>query len=109
MEHGAVANERKGWVFITSKPTMRERMRPLVSLWLDLLVLRMMNDDTVRRKTWDGQRTSAIQSSLWPSGEIGSHSRLKICRGQPHVGSTPTSATISASPPRSMQRFAKMD
>ena len=46
------AKERKGWVFITSKPTMRERMRPLVSLWLDLLVLRMMNDDTPRRKTW---------------------------------------------------------
>ncbi|MBB5344466.1 type IV secretion system DNA-binding domain-containing protein [Tunturibacter empetritectus] len=46
------AQQRKGWVFITSKPTMRERMRPLVSLWLDLLVLRMMNDDTVRRKTW---------------------------------------------------------
>jgi type IV secretory pathway TraG/TraD family ATPase VirD4 len=46
------AKERKGWVFITPKPTMRERMRPLVSLWLDLLVLRMMNDDTARRKTW---------------------------------------------------------
>jgi hypothetical protein len=46
------AKERRGWVFITSKPTMRERMRPLVSLWLDLLVLRMMNDDTARRKTW---------------------------------------------------------
>jgi Type IV secretion-system coupling protein DNA-binding domain len=46
------AKQRKGWVFITSKPTMRERMRPLVSLWLDLLVLRMMNDDTARRKTW---------------------------------------------------------
>ncbi|RXH56712.1 type IV secretion system DNA-binding domain-containing protein [Granulicella sibirica] len=46
------AKERKGWVFITSKPTMRERMRPLVSLWLDLLVLRMMNDDTARLKTW---------------------------------------------------------
>jgi hypothetical protein len=46
------AQQRKGWVFITSKPTMRERMRPLVSLWLDLLVLRMMNDDTARRKTW---------------------------------------------------------
>lgn len=27
-------------------------MRPLVSLWLDLLVLRLMNDDTTRRKTW---------------------------------------------------------
>ena len=46
------AKERKGWVFITSKPTMRERMRPLISLWLDLLVLRLMNDDTARRKTW---------------------------------------------------------
>jgi hypothetical protein len=31
---------------------MRERMRPLISLWLDLLVLRLMNDDSARRKTW---------------------------------------------------------
>jgi type IV secretory pathway TraG/TraD family ATPase VirD4 len=46
------AKERKGWVFLTSKPTMRERMRPLISLWLDLLVLRMMNDDSAKRKTW---------------------------------------------------------
>jgi hypothetical protein len=46
------AKDRKGWVFLTSKPTMRERMRPLMSLWLDLLVLRLMNDDTARRKTW---------------------------------------------------------
>ena len=46
------AKERKGWVFLTSKPTMRERLRPLMSLWLDLLVLRLMNDGTVGRKTW---------------------------------------------------------
>jgi hypothetical protein len=38
------ARERKGWLFLTSRPTMRERVRPLVSLWLDLLVLRLMND-----------------------------------------------------------------
>jgi hypothetical protein len=45
--------QRKGWVFLTSKPTMRERLRPLMSLWLDLLVLRMMNDDSgLKRKTW---------------------------------------------------------
>jgi hypothetical protein len=45
--------ERKGWVFLTSKPTMRERLRPLMSLWLDLLVLRMMNDGaSTKRKTW---------------------------------------------------------
>lgn len=46
------AKEQKGWIFLTSKPTMRERMRPLISLWLDLLVLRMMNDDSAKRKTW---------------------------------------------------------
>jgi len=38
------AKERKGWIFLTHKPTMRERVRPLVSLWLDLLVLRLMNE-----------------------------------------------------------------
>jgi type IV secretory pathway TraG/TraD family ATPase VirD4 len=46
------AQERKGWVFLTSKPTMRERMRPLMSLWLDLLVLRLMNEESAKRKTW---------------------------------------------------------
>ena len=49
----AWAKERKGWVFITSKPTVRERLRPLISLWLDLLVLRTMDDGaTNKRKTW---------------------------------------------------------
>jgi type IV secretory pathway TraG/TraD family ATPase VirD4 len=46
------AKERKGWVFLTSKPTMRERMRPLISLWLDLLVLRLMNEESSTRKAW---------------------------------------------------------
>lgn len=45
--------ERKGWVFITSKPTFREQLRPLISLWLDLLVLRLMNDGAPgAKKTW---------------------------------------------------------
>jgi hypothetical protein len=47
------AKERKGWVFLTSKPTMRERVRPLLSLWLDLLVLRLMNDgDSGNKPVW---------------------------------------------------------
>ncbi|MDQ2843573.1 MAG: type IV secretion system DNA-binding domain-containing protein [Acidobacteriota bacterium] len=37
------SKERKGWLFLTSRPEMRERLRPLISLWLDLLVLRLMN------------------------------------------------------------------
>ena len=44
---------RKGWVFLTSKATTRERLRPLLSLWLDLLVLRVMNEGaSTGKKTW---------------------------------------------------------
>jgi len=34
--------ERTQWVFLTSRPAMRERIRPLHSAWLDLLILQMM-------------------------------------------------------------------
>lgn len=34
---------RRGWIFITSAPSFRKKLRPLVSLWLDLLILRTMN------------------------------------------------------------------
>jgi type IV secretory pathway TraG/TraD family ATPase VirD4 len=37
------AKERKGWVFITSQPIERETLRPLHSLWIDLLVLRLLS------------------------------------------------------------------
>jgi hypothetical protein len=37
------ARERKGWLFLTSTPESRTRLIPLTSLWLDLLVLRLMN------------------------------------------------------------------
>lgn len=38
------AEFRSGWVFITSRPTMREALRPLISLWIDILVLRLLNE-----------------------------------------------------------------
>jgi len=34
--------ERTQWVFLTSRPAMRERILPLHSAWLDLLILQMM-------------------------------------------------------------------
>jgi type IV secretory pathway TraG/TraD family ATPase VirD4 len=34
--------ERKGWIFITSRPPERETLRPLHSLWIDLLVMRLL-------------------------------------------------------------------
>lgn len=38
----AWARERKGWLFLPSTPTQRESLRPLLSMWLDSLILRLM-------------------------------------------------------------------
>lgn len=49
---------RKGWLFLTSTPETRKRLIPLTSLWLDTLVLRLMNQGTANqgqtspRKVW---------------------------------------------------------
>jgi Type IV secretion-system coupling protein DNA-binding domain len=37
------SKQRQGWIFLTSTPEVRKRLLPLTSLWLDLLVLRLMN------------------------------------------------------------------
>jgi hypothetical protein len=38
------AETRQGWIFITSLPAEREALRPLQSLWIDWLVLRLLNE-----------------------------------------------------------------
>jgi hypothetical protein len=38
------AEERRGWIFITSRPALRDALLPLISLWLDLLVLRLLTE-----------------------------------------------------------------
>jgi type IV secretory pathway TraG/TraD family ATPase VirD4 len=38
------AENRQGWIFITSTASEREALRPLQSLWIDLLVLRLLNE-----------------------------------------------------------------
>jgi hypothetical protein len=38
------AETRRGWIFLTSKPSEPEALRPLHSLWIDLLVLRLLNE-----------------------------------------------------------------
>jgi hypothetical protein len=35
---------REGWIFITSLPAEREALRPLQSVWIDMLVLRLLNE-----------------------------------------------------------------
>jgi type IV secretory pathway TraG/TraD family ATPase VirD4 len=37
------ARHRKGWLFLTSTPQTLDRLRPLISLWLDLLLVRLLS------------------------------------------------------------------
>jgi len=49
----AWAHQQSGWLFLTSIPRFRERLLPLTSLWLDTLVLRLMNQgDRAMRHAW---------------------------------------------------------
>ncbi len=45
------AKDRRGWVFVTSTAETRARLVPLQTLWLDSLILRMMNHPN-KRQTW---------------------------------------------------------
>jgi type IV secretory pathway TraG/TraD family ATPase VirD4 len=44
------AEKRQGWIFLTSLPAEREALRPLQSLWIDWLVLRLLNEPTEEQK-----------------------------------------------------------
>ena len=47
------SQRQSGWIFLTSIPRFRERLLPLTSLWLDTLVLRLMNQgDSTTRRAW---------------------------------------------------------
>lgn len=49
----AWARDRQGWIFLTSTPETRTRLVPLTSLWLDMLVLRLMTrGQPVQRAVW---------------------------------------------------------
>jgi type IV secretory pathway TraG/TraD family ATPase VirD4 len=47
------ATKRQGWIFLTSTPELRAPLQPLLSVWLDLLVLRLMNTESgPQRRVW---------------------------------------------------------
>ncbi|MGH9455278.1 MAG: type IV secretion system DNA-binding domain-containing protein, partial [Terriglobia bacterium] len=47
------AEHREGWIFLTSRPETRETLRPLMSLWLDFLILRLTaQTDYPERPVW---------------------------------------------------------
>jgi type IV secretory pathway TraG/TraD family ATPase VirD4 len=43
----AWSKERRGWIFLTSAPGLREALLPLTSWWLDTLVLRLMTQSVM--------------------------------------------------------------
>lgn len=59
------AKERKGWLFLTTTPETRERLAPLVSLWLDTLVLRLINQSS-RQSSGQSSGQSASQGQVGP-------------------------------------------
>lgn len=47
------AEKRQGWIFLTSLPAEREALRPLQSLWIDWLVLRLLNEPIeAQKRVW---------------------------------------------------------
>jgi len=47
------ATHRRGWLFISSTPETHERLRPVQTLWLDLLVLRLLTSPaTGHARVW---------------------------------------------------------
>jgi hypothetical protein len=48
----AWAADRRGWLFLTSTPPTREALLPLTSLWLDTVVLRLMQPRAGMRPVW---------------------------------------------------------
>jgi len=45
--------DRRGWLFLASRPDTRKRLAPLLSLWLDILMLRLMNQGRMsKRPLW---------------------------------------------------------
>lgn len=45
------SKKRQGWIFITSRPPERDTLRPLHSLWIDLLVMRLLTAPQPGQKT----------------------------------------------------------
>ena len=47
------AEKRAGWVFVTSTPPTRDALKPLISLWLDFIILRLTSQtDYTQPPAW---------------------------------------------------------
>jgi hypothetical protein len=72
------ARRKNGWLFLTSIPRFRERLLPLMSLWLDTLVLRLMNQgDPAMRHAWSKSESGRQSQARSPRKKSNHASRRK--------------------------------
>lgn len=46
------AQNRRGWIFITSTPETLDALRPLQTLWIDMLILKLQNTSANPQRVW---------------------------------------------------------
>ena len=78
------AQERKGWIFVTSKNTEREVLRPLHSLWIDILVMRLLKRPKPGQKKVCGSsstswRVCSVSRSCIPPSPRAGNRRIRSC------------------------------
>ena len=79
------AKERKGWIFITSRPPERETLRPLHSLWIDLLVMRLLTapqPGTKAGMVCDRRVGELAEAPATPHGDNGEPKEQKPARAR---------------------------
>jgi len=67
VDRNRVVGNTQGWIFITSLPAEREALRPLQSLWIDMLVLRLLNE---RKPTRNGSGLCSTSCQLAASSQF---------------------------------------
>jgi hypothetical protein len=68
--------DRTGWLFLTSTPETRPRLVPLTSLWLDTLVLRLMNQGPPSPSGFGGTSQPRRSRTWFVLDELASLQRL---------------------------------
>ena len=86
------AQHRKGWLFLTSTPQTLDRLRPLISVWFDLLLMRLLELDLWRRRgAGRALRRDGPESEHGPPAvvvELGAHQSELLEHGAARRGGT---------------------
>ena len=111
------ARERKGWIFITSFPSYLEPIRPLITVWFDLLVMRLLSrPEPHHHPTWyvidelaDLQKLPSLHKALTQSRKWGNPIVLGFQNAAQLEANYGTEASSMLSQPASKMYFRVTD